>query len=106
MDKEKEIVVNAIRRRGKITRTELHQYGLGKNLVKRTLSELRKLGVIELKTDDQSYYYWQLTQKPDDAVALPRTHQAGTTGRLNGYGWTAPTRPGAMDAFAIPSRGL
>ena len=39
-------------------------------------------------------------------VAGPRIWQAGTTEKLVWKGWPEPARPGAMDAYKIPSRGF
>jgi hypothetical protein len=49
-----------------------------------------------------------MPKEPQDTrpVAGPRTHQPGTTEPLVWKGWQTPARPGAMDAFALPSRGF
>jgi hypothetical protein len=109
MDNRKEILLNTIRKHGKMTRADIiKKANVGPHFVRQTLVELRKRGVLTVSISDNEYlWHFVRDQAPVKIdVALPRTHQAGTTGRMTGYGWTTPKRPGAMDAFSIPSRGF
>lgn len=45
-------------------------------------------------------------EKEEIVIAGRREWQAGATGPLIWKGWETPARAGAMDAYALPSRGM
>ena len=102
----------------------MEQSGLSYNAVKSNLTELRKDGYFtcsqiakttywhKIGEMENKFYYvhepkvYHAPKEKSSTVAGRREWQAGTTGPLVWKGWEAPARSGAMDAYALPSRGM
>jgi hypothetical protein len=100
------------------------QSGVPEHAVKANLCILRKEGrftctyISKLyvwhkigEIDNKVYYHhvpkvYQEKKAEKIVIAGRREWQAGTTGPLVWKGWDAPARAGAMDAYALPSRGM